>query len=77
MLCSLCTQEFLPDVKLLIDVAEMRRSADHPRVQQQQQGQAPGGRLDLMVHVLSWQRMVSLSIVRRLGLYPSCHSSHA
>jgi hypothetical protein len=45
-------------VKLLIDVVEMRRTADHPRVQQQ--GQAPGGRLDLMVHVLSWQRMVSL-----------------
>lgn len=46
-------------MKLLIDVVELKRTADHPRIQQQQ-GQAPEGRLDLMVHVLSWQRMVSL-----------------
>lgn len=33
--CSF-TQEFLPEVKLLIDVKEMRRTADHPHVRRQQ-----------------------------------------
>lgn len=58
MLCLLWTQGFLPEVKLAIDVAKLVRTADHPLVRQQQ-GQAQGGRLDLMLHVLSWRRMVS------------------